>query len=196
MKTKLTSLTALFFSYSLLSAVTTNPSSSVYSVTEGVNFIIGNTGAIDFTISWEDSNGFFGDPSDPTLILTAGQTYTFQRSTSAHPFIITDDTLPVSGTDGSYARTAYDSTTLNNALLGGPSDLDTFVADPGPNTSDLISWTPTTSDIGDNFYYTCYVTGHPDMTGRISVVPEPATVSLWISGAALLFAIYLRGRKQ
>ena len=176
-------------------AVTTNPSSSVYAITQGVDFIIGNTGSTDFTFSWEDTNGFFGDPSDPTLILTAGQSYTFKRSTSAHPLIITDDTLPVSGTDGSYSRTAYDISTMNDSLLGGPSDLETFKADPGPNSSDLISWTPGSSDIGNDFYYTCYVTGHAGMTGRISVVPEPATVSLWISGAVLLFTIYRRGRK-
>ena len=186
----------LLFLHSSLWAVTSLQSASVYSVTEGVAFNIGNSGASDFTFSWTDSNGSFGTStsiSDPTLLLTAGQTYTFQRTSGAHPFIITDDTLPVSGSDGNYSRTTFDLSVMNNALLGGPSDTSTFKADPGP-TSDLISWTPTSALIGDDFYYTCYVTGHPGMTGRISVVPEPATVSLWISGAALLFALYRRGR--
>jgi hypothetical protein len=179
---------------SSLLAVTSLNSASVYSVTEGVAFNIDNVGASHFTFSWTDSNGSFGtstDISDPTLLLTAGQTYTFQRTSGAHPFIITDDTLPVSGSDGSYSRTTFDISVMNNALLGGPSDTTTFKADPGP-TSDLISWTPTNSAVGNDYYYTCYVTGHPGMTGRISVVPEPATVSLWLSGAILLFTVCRR----
>lgn len=187
---------SLLFMHSIVWSVTILQSASVYSVSEGVAFDIGNNGASDFTFSWADSSGSFGTTtsiSDPTLVLTAGQTYTFQRTSGAHPFIITDDTLPVNGTDGSYSRATFSSTVMNNAILGGPSDTSTFRADPGP-TTDLISWTPTSALIGDDFYYTCYVTGHTGMTGRISVVPEPATVSLWISGAALLFALYRRGR--
>ncbi|MGB0344290.1 MAG: PEP-CTERM sorting domain-containing protein [Coraliomargarita sp.] len=183
----------LLLAHGSLHAITTSLSSSVYSVTEGVAFNIGNTGASHFTFSWTDSNGSFGSFSDPTLVLTAGQTYTFQRTSGSHPFIITDDTLPVSGTDGSYSRTTSEISVMNNSLLGGPADTETFKADPGP-TTDLISWTPTTADIGDDFYYTCYVTGHPGMTGRISVVPEPGAVSLWVSGAALVFAFFRRRR--
>ncbi len=183
----------LLLAHGSLHAITTSLTSSIYSVTEGVDFSIGNSGSSHFTFSWTDSNGTFGSFSDPTLVLTAGQTYTFKRTSSAHAFIITDNTLPVSGTDGSYSRSTYDISVMNNSLLGGPADTETFKADPGP-TTDLISWTPTTADIGDDFYYTCYVTVHPGMTGRISVVPEPRAVGLWVSGAALVFALFRRRR--
>ena len=193
MKVLFHSALLLLLAHGSLHAITTSLSSSVYSVTEGVAFNIGNSGTSHFTFSWTDSNGSFGSFSDPTLVLTAGQTYTFQRTSSAHPLIITDDTLPVSGTDGSYSRSTFDISVMNNSLLGGPTDTETFKADPGP-TTDLISWTPTTADIGKDFYYTCYVTGHQSMTGRISVVPEPGAVSLWVSGVALVYALFRRRR--
>lgn len=173
-----------------LYALTSNPSSSVYSVTEGVSFSVANSGASNFLFSWTDSNGSFGSFADPTLILTAGQTYTFARTSSAHPFFIADSSLPVSGTDGAYIRATTDITVVNNSLLGGPSDLETFMADPAP-TSDLITWTPTVSESG-NYYYSCYVMGHSGMTGRIEVVPEPSTTALMMSAAILALVFFRR----
>ena len=177
-----------------LQAVTSQLSSSVYSVTEGVAFKIANSGISHFSFSWTDSNGTFGNYFDPTLVLRAGQTYTFERTSSSHPFFIADDSLPITGSDGSYSRNTFDTTVINNSILGGPDDLNTFVAYPNSGSSvDLITWTPTSAEQG-TYYYSCYITGHPNMSGSIQVVPEPATVGLLLSGAVLLFTA-LRRRK-
>lgn len=168
-------LTTLTFS---AQAVTTLVSPNVYSVTEGVTFSLANNGANDFLFSWIDPSGTpansFANIADPTLRLTIGQTYTFQRTTSAHPFVIMNNTAAafMSGTDGVYTRTTTSSTDINNATLTPIAD---FTANPAP-TTDLISWTP--SQIGD-FWYTCSVTSHPGMAGKITVaVPEPSSLSL------------------
>ena len=92
-------------------AVTTLVSTSRYSVTERVAFTLGNNGASDFLFSWTDPTGAspasFSNIADPTLVLTLGQTYTFQRTTLAHPFVIMNNTAAafMSGTDGAYTRT-------------------------------------------------------------------------------------------
>jgi hypothetical protein len=172
-------------------AVTTLVSTSRYSVTEGVAFTLGNNGASDFLFSWTDPTGAppasFSSIADPTLVLTLGQTYTFQRTTSSHPFVIMNNTAAafMSGTDGAYNRTTSSSTDINNATL---TPIANFTADPAP-TTDLISWTP--SQIGD-FWYTCSVTGHPDMAGKITVVPEPSAFALIAGGFA--FAAFRRRR--
>ncbi|RNC80358.1 MAG: hypothetical protein ED559_00640 [Phycisphaera sp.] len=150
-------------------ADTTQKGPSIYAVDEGVAFSLNNDGASSFVFSWTDDSGTFSEINDPTLILTAGQTYTFMRTTSFHPFVICDDTLPISGTDGSYSRTTADGAVIDAATLTPIAD---FTADPAP-TTDFIEWTPQTNDVG-TYYYTCRVTGHLDMTGRIDVVaPEP-----------------------
>ena len=159
-------------------AVTTLVSTKVYSVTEGVAFSISTSGFSDFLFSWNDPSGApansFTNIADPTLRLTIGQTYTFQRTSSSHPFVIMNNTISsfISGTDGAYNRTTSSSTDISNATL---TPIANFTADPAP-TSDLISWTPSQS--GD-FWYTCSVQGHPAMTGKIAVaVPEPSSLSL------------------
>jgi plastocyanin len=139
----------------------------VYLVDEGVAFGIANDGASDFLFSWTDASGTFADIADPTIILVAGQTYTFTRTSGMHPFVITDDTLPVSGSDGSYVRDTQDGDTIDDATLKPIAD---FTADPAP-TDDFISWTPAEADAG-TYYYTCRVTGHTGMAGRIRVVPS------------------------
>ena len=168
-------LTTLTFS---AQAVTTLVSPSVYSVTEGVTFSLANNGASDFLFSWTDPTGApansFTNIADPTLRLTIGQTYNFQRTSGFHPFVIMNNTAAafMSGTDGTYNRTTSSSTDINNATR---TPIANFTADPAP-TSDLISWTPSQS--GD-FWYTCSVQGHPAMTGKIAVaVPEPSSLSL------------------
>jgi hypothetical protein len=146
-------------------AQTTEVSPSVFRVESGVMFELNNAGASDFLFNWTDSSGTVVDEADPTLILTAGETYIFRRLSGSHPFVITDDTLPVSGTDGSYSRTTFDGAVIDGATLDPIPD---FTADPGP-TTDLIMWTPSPGDIGE-YFYTCRVTGHPGMTGRIEIV--------------------------
>jgi plastocyanin len=172
-------------------AVTTLVSPSRYSVTEGVAFTLGNNGAADFLFNWTDPSGApplsFSNIADPTLILTLGQTYTFQRTTGAHPFAIMNNTAAafMSGADGTYSRTTTSSTDINNATL---TPIAAFTADPAP-TTDLISWTP--SQVGD-FWYTCTVTSHPGMSGKITVIPEPSAFGLIAGGFA--FAAFRRRR--
>jgi plastocyanin len=177
-------IAASFFALTTLShAVTTLVGPSRYSVTEGVAFTLGNTGLSDFTFNWTDPSGAPALSSvniaDPTLILTLGQTYTFQRTTGAHPFAIMDGTAStfISGADGSYSRTSS----------GGITVATLFTASPAPGNT--ISWTPTQA--GD-FWYTCTVASHPDMTGKITVIPEPSAFGLIAGGFA--FAAFRRRR--
>lgn len=145
-------------------AQTTEISPSVFRVESGVAFQMSNLGSGDYVFSWTDSSGTFGG-LDPTLILTSGESYTFTRTSGSHPFVITDDTLPVSGADGAYDRTTFDGAVIDAATLAPIAD---FTADPAP-TADFIQWDLMSGDEGD-YYYTCRVTGHPSMTGRIEVV--------------------------
>ena len=145
-------------------AQTTQPEPNVYVVPGGVEFTLGNVGASDYLFNWSDSGGDFVDVVDPTLVLTAGQTYRFRRITGAHPFVICDDTLPVAGSDGMYDRTTTDGTIIDDATL---KPIDAFTADPAP-TDDFIEWTPTAGDAG-LYFYTCRVVFHTGMTGAIRV---------------------------
>lgn len=146
----------------------------IFTISEGVNFELGNVGASDFQFSWTDPGGglSFSDEVDPTLILTAGETYTFLRTTSAHPFIIMDSSAAafIDGSDGSYSRTTTNGGLLDAATL---DPIPAFTADPAPS-GDVITWTPTVGD----YWYSCRVTGHLGMTGRIQVVPEPGSAIL------------------
>lgn len=144
-----------------------------FTVSEGVAFTIGNTGASDFLFNWSDTGGTFTNKADVTLVLTTGQTYTFKRTSSAHPFAImgASAALLITGSDGSFSRGTSDGAVINGATL---TPIANFTADPAP-TDDLISWTPTS--IGD-FFYTCTVPSHPGMTGKIEVIPEPTTAVL------------------
>ena len=146
-------------------ADTTQIAPNVYQVDAGVAFTMSNDGASSFLFSWSDSSGTFTDIPDPTFILTAGETYTFMRTTGFHPFVICNDTLPISGTDGNYMRTTSDGAVIDAATLTPIAD---FTADPAP-TSDMISWTPAAGDVGE-YYFTCRITGHLGMAGRIEVV--------------------------
>ncbi len=144
---------------------TTEISPNVYRVETGVDFTINNQGSSNYTFNWIDKGGNFVEVIDPTLILTAGETYTFARTTSSHPLRITDDTLDVTGTDGSYMRTTFDEAVIDAATL---TPIPDFTADPAP-TADMIIWDLDTDDIGD-YYYTCFIFFHQGMTGRIEVV--------------------------
>ncbi|GEM_PF-820430 len=140
----------------------------VYRVESGLMFDISNIGASSFAWSWTDFSGMFVDIEDPTIVLVTGQTYLFRRTTGSHPFVVTDDTLEVTGTDGFFARVSTDGTAIEAAALEPLAD---WMADPAP-TSDFIMWTPGAGDIGE-YYYTCAIPFHTGMTGRI-VVEGPA----------------------
>lgn len=172
------------------SALTVSESANVYSVNEGVSFDIGNSDASNFLFSWSDpdpSANSFSGLADPTLVLTIGETYTFQRTSGSHPFIIMDNSASafIAGTDESYSRTTYDSALISAATL---TPIANFTADPSP-TTDFISWTP---DAQGDFWYTCSVSSHTGMTGLISVVPEPSSFALITSATAFALACLRR----
>ena len=180
MKYKLTLLCAL--SVQLSHAATTALPNNTFAVDEGVAFTIGNNGASDFVFNWTDST-VTSNILDPKLILTVGETYTFERTTDAHPFAITDDTLPTTVNFGSLVRDTTDSAVITTATLSGGS----FVAQPSGGST--ITWTPTAAEI-DDYFYTCTVTGHTGMTGSIQVVdavPEPSSSLLALLGSGFLF---------
>jgi len=166
-------LLILFAPNSQLQGATTKINDDRFVVSEGVAFSIGNSGSSHFLLTWSDTGGSFTNELDVTLVLTLGQTYTFQRTSTAHPFVIMDSTAAgfMSGSDGSFLRTSTSSADINGATLKPIAD---FTANPSP-TTDLISWTPTS--IGD-YYYTCAVVSHTAMAGKIVVIPEPTTAVL------------------
>jgi plastocyanin len=151
-------------------AETSQIAPNVYRVSGGVEFTLGNAGASNYLFTWSDASGTYSGIIDPTLILSSGQTYQFRRISIAHPFAITDDTLPVSGSDGNYVRGTTSASVISAATLDPIAD---FTADPAP-TSDFIEWTPTAPDAG-TYYYVCTVTSHTGMTGKIMV--EAGSVS-------------------
>ncbi len=177
-------LTTLTFS---AQAVTTLVSPSIYSVTERVTFSLATSGASDFLFSWTDPFGTpaksFTNIADPTLRLTIGQTYTFQRTSTSHPFVIMNNTISsfISGTDGSFSRTTSDFNTITSATI--------FTANPG-TPGPAVNWTPT---IAGDYFYTCSVGFHDGMTGKIVAVavPEPSSLSLLLLS---LGALSLRRR--
>jgi hypothetical protein len=152
-------------------AQTTQLEENVYQVESGVDFILENVGAEDFPFTWEDESGFFEQIVDPTLILSAGQTYTFKRITAAHPFRIAFETLPVEGADGAFVRTTDSGDVIDANSLQPLAD---FASDPAP-ANDPIVWTPTAADIGA-YFYTFRVPTHFGMTGQILVDPKPGSL--------------------
>ncbi len=182
MKSVVTSIAFVALSFAGAQADTTQVGPNIYRVKGGGDFSLSNASAASYLFSWSDGGGTFNDIADPTLILRSGSTYTFSRTTSGHPFIITDDTLPVTGSDGSFTRTTTSGTAMDNATL---DPLDDFTADPAP-TSDFISWTPETTDTG-SYWYTCRITSHTAMTGAITVENDgvPVRAGSWSAIKAL-----------
>ena len=167
-------------------AATTALANNTFAIDEGVAFTLGNDGAEDYLYSWTDSSGSELSIADPTLILTAGQTYTFVRTSPLHPFAILNDTLSVSVIGGSLFRDSQNSTVINASILSPEAS---FIANPtiGSTPANTISWTPSNADIGD-YFYTCLVTSHTSMTGRIQVVPEPSSQLMVLFGLSVLVA--------
>jgi len=146
-------------------AETTQISRNEYRVAAGVEFSIGASGSSNYTFNWADSSGLYANVADPTLVLVVGQTYTFRLITTSHPFVITDSSLPVSGSAGSYSRTTTSGTVIDRATLDPIGD---FTANPAPS-GDTITWTLKAADEGD-YFYTCRVLSHLEMTGAIKVI--------------------------
>ncbi len=180
-RTSIAFTAALTLAAGFSSADTTQTGPSTYEIDAGVDFTLVNQSAVNWLISWSDASGTFTDITDPTLTLTAGQTYTFDNTVTFHIFVITDDTLPVSGTDGDYNRDTFDGAVIDAATLEPIAD---FTADPEP-AADVISWTPTDADAGD-YWYTCRITGHTGMTGRLVIVKAPAACPADLTGDGML----------
>jgi plastocyanin len=144
-------------------AQTSQPEPDVYRVQSGVEFSIEHEGSSDYVFSWEDASGAFV-ASDPTFVLTAGQTYIFRRTSGSHPLVLCDDSLEVEGGDGMYFRVTTDESVIADATL---EPIEVFTADPAP-TDDFIEWTPTAGDAG-TYVYTCNIAFHTGMTGLIRV---------------------------
>ena len=164
-------------------AQTTQPEPHVYRVPGGVEFTINNNAASDFLFNWADSGGAFVDVPDPTFVLTAGQTYRFRRLTASHPFVICDDKLPISGSDGMFERTTTDGAVIDAATL---KPIDAFTADPAP-TDDFVEWTPTADDAG-LYFYTCRIAFHTGIAGAIRVeAHNPCRADLDGDGSLTIF---------
>jgi hypothetical protein len=169
-------------------AVTTRMgTNNVYQVDESVYFKIGDSYTEHFTFTWEDpgSTGNFPGILDPTLYLSAGQTYRFQRVTSGHNFVLLHPTFTYMIGDeqqGYYRNTTSDAFitnhTLGTASYGGGA----------------YTWTPTALDVNRDFWYTCQVAGHQGMAGKITVIPEPSTLGL--AAAALLGLALVKQRSR
>ena len=149
----------------------------VYQVNENTSFQIDNSGASHFVFTW-GSNSTFSSLNDPTLELYVGKNYSFNRTTSSHPFAITKN-LPVTGTPGSLSTTSSSP----SSFVYQPSLTGAFISNPGG--SDPVSWTPTGAEIGI-YHYVCTVSGHVSMVGQIAVVPEPSTFGLLVVGFSIL----------
>ena len=172
-------------------------------VFSGAGILVGNPGDT-FQISFDGISSFLlrTDEADdyvpdPTLSLTAGDTYTFTHSGYAHPFAFLDASAPISATgstdDGSeFVRTVMDSSFLGSVLEGGSAVVYPISSGLGSRT---FSWTP---DSG-TYYYTCAVPYHANMAGQIIVqsasasIPEPSTFALLAAG--LLGLLVLRRRR-
>lgn len=161
-------------------ADTTQTGPNSYTIDEGVTFTILNQAASSFLLSWSDDSGTFTDIPDPTITLSSGQTYIFDNETFSHPFRMTTDALPVSGTDGNYSRDTFDIAIIDGTSL---QPIDEFTADPEPAV-DVITWMPGDGDAGE-YYYTCLVLSHAGMTGKI-IVEAPATCPADLTGDNML----------
>ena len=168
-------------------AVTIVGTNNVYQVDQGVTFTIGNNGSSDFIFNWTDPGSYsdsFSNKLDPTLRLSVGQTYTFERVSSGHNFVLLKPSFTyMTGNEqqGYYRNTSTDAFISNHtydvAVYGGRS---------------VFTWTPTAA--GD-FWYTCSVTSHNGMAGKITVIPEPSTLGLAAAALLGLALVKQRGRR-
>lgn len=171
---RITAIALLAITAGLSNADTTQTGPHSYTVDEGVTFSFTAQTTDAFLISWTDSSGTFTQIADPTLTLSSGQTYVFRMMTIDHTLCITDDTLAVSGDDGSYVR---EENPIWPTVLQPNSD---FIA----HLDMSISWAVTGDDTGD-YYYTSPVIVFTDMTGKI-IIEAPASCPADLNGDGVL----------
>ena len=181
MKRSIAQLSMLALLVGTACADTTQTGPSVFEIDAAVDFSLMNSGASSWLMSWSDTSGTFTDVIDPTLVLTAGETYTFDVNVSFHIFVITDTTLPVSGSDGNFSRDTFDGAVIDASTLQPIAD---FTADPEP-AIDAISWSPNDDDAGE-YWYTCRIAGHAGMTGKLIIVPAPVVCPADLTGDGML----------
>jgi plastocyanin len=143
-----------------------------FEIESGTTVSVANSGASHYLLDLSSHGGSSAE-ADPTLILTAGETYQFSRVTSWHNFALVNGSLPVAeNSDGSLYRTVTDSSLDNYDITENISG----------NGSANVSWTPTESGL---YYYTCDVTGHPQMIGKIVVISTPTLGAVSVSNSSL-----------
>jgi plastocyanin len=143
-----------------------------FEIESGTAISVANSGLSHYLLDLS-SHGGTSTEADPTLILTAGETYQFLRVTSGHNFALVNGSLPVAtNPDGSLYRTVTDSSLDNYDITENISG----------NSSSNVSWTPTETGI---YYYTCDVTGHSQMIGKIVVISSPTLGAVQISNSSL-----------
>lgn len=147
-----------------------------FRVDNPTTFTITNVGTTDFVFTWVDQ-GVTNSVRDPDLVLSSGVQYVFVRSSSSHPFGILSGEMPVATNfDFSLRR---DSSSPNTYLLANGGQLSGNPASQ-PNS---VTWTPTGA--GD-YFYTCMVTSHANMTGRFVVVDKPVATTPMIADFVII----------
>ena len=148
----------VFFVQSSFGLTLTSLVGNSYRAAESATFSV-TAGAGTYLL---DLSGYGGSASesDPTLILTAGETYQFTRTEIGHDILIVNAAIPTAeNSDGTLYRTVTDSTSLNSYAL---------TENITGNSSADVTWTPSEAGI---YYYTCYFPSHQQMFGKIVVVP-------------------------
>ena len=147
-----------------------------FRVTESAVFDV-DAGAGTYLVDMSSQGGSTQE-ADPTLILTAGQTYDFVRTDIGHDIVIMNADIPTAeNPDGTLYRTVTDST-LNDFALS-----ENIIG----NSSASVRWTPTDAGV---YYYTCYFPSHQQMFGKLIVVPARSNQGAYriASGAAIQVA--------
>ena len=143
-----------------------------FRLSSGDSIQVANSGASHYLLDMSSYGGSSVEP-DPTLVLTAGETYSFLRTSSGHSIALVDGSIPTGENfDGTLYRAVFDSS------------LDTYdvVEHIVGNSTSSVMWTP--QEAG-TFYYTCDVAGHAQMFGKIIVLSTPTLDEVHFDSALL-----------